>query len=231
MPKTLMLLVIVLLPSCAQPDEEGYLRDFEARLTGDLHEMDGTIVRVAEYAAELPEVLGRDNHEPECIQAGGDCTVCYDVTGLPLQGMFTVGLDPLPCGVSVTNARDLTSTYSVTESTLEGSWTGTTAGDYDIVATGSRAASLSLETSLSGTLDYDSSFEITEMAATTEAAALESYAIEMAYLGFSERVWTVNVAGTATGVLGTVTAPGDRSCTIDGTFDNVDVRCTGPETD
>ncbi len=229
--RSLIGLLLLPLAACTpEPDEAGYLSDFAGRLTGDLQGIDGDLARTAELAAELPDVVGRDGQDPECVAAGGDCEVCYDVKGLPLEGNFTIAMDPMPCGLSATSPRGLTATYTVAESALEGTWTGTLVGDYTIEATGTRAANLSLETTASGTLEYDSGYEIT-LTATTEATALDTYEIAMTYGGFDDRVWEVEVEGTTTGVLGTVTSPGGVACTVDGTFDDVDVACTGPESE
>ncbi|GEM_PF-2310470 len=228
-PRSLVFVLVFALVGCAQPDPAGYLSDFEGRLTGDLQSIDGDLVRVAGFAAELPEVVGRNGTDPECVAGGGDCEICYDLKGGPLNGTFTIASTPTPCGISATSPRGLTSTYTLAEAEIEGTWTGTLAGDYTIDATGSRAAELVLETTASGTLTYDSAYEITTLTAATEAGELDSYEIAMTYGGFDDRVWTVEVEGTTTGLLGTVTSPGDVSCTIDGTFEDVDVSCTGPE--
>jgi hypothetical protein len=129
----------------------------------------------------------------------------------------------------VTSPRDLSATYTVAESALEGTYEGTLAGDYSIVASGTRSAALSVETTRSGTLEYDATYEVTELTATTEDSTLATYSIEMTYTAFDDRVWIVNVDGTATGVLGTVASPGGVACSVDGSFDDIDVTCTGPD--
>lgn len=207
-----------------EPDPAGYLLDFAGRLQGDLDELDGSLLRVAEQS----ETATDPGADPECVAGAGTCMICYGSVGVPSSGAWTVETDPQPCENTLTDARDLSSTYAVAESLLEGTY-AMDGGVLTLSGTGTRSAMLTLDTTNSGTLEYDASYEVTELEAEIEDGALDSYTVAMTYAAFDGRAWTVEIEGTTTGVLGTVTAPGDRTCSIDGTFDDVRVGCVGPE--
>ena len=166
--------------------------------------------------------------DPDCVAGAGTCFICYGAEGAPANGTWSVATDPQPCESTLTDARDLSSTYAVDESLLSGTYI-LDAGVLSFTGTGTRSATLTLDTRNSGTLEYDASYEVTELEAELEDGTLDSYSMAMTYAGFGDRAWTVEIEGTTTGVLGSVTSPGDRTCTIDGTFDDVRVDCVGPE--
>ena len=219
------LVLVLSLISCSPSDDaDNFLRDFESRIEGDLGAMDGTLTRLAEEAADLLKTPGRSDAAPVCVASGGDCSLCYDLKGTSLDGDFTVATDPLPCSVSGIG-YNVTTTYSVSESSLVGTWQGSFAGDYTIEASGERSAEMLVEAG-DTSVAYDSGYEIVELSATTEDSVLTTYDLVMTYGGFNDRAWAVEVSGTATGVLGTATTSGGVACTIDGTFDGIEVVCS-----
>lgn len=159
-----------------------------------------------------------------CYATWGSCQVCYALSGGPLHGTYTAGIDAPPCSAERTG-RGGTATYNVSNLELAGAWDGTLAGSYTITATGTRDAELLLE---GQKVDhgFDASFSLDSMTATTADYVLDTFAADMTYASFAQHVWTISVSGTAATISGTATRDDGAGCTIDGGADAPIVVCT-----
>ena len=194
---------------------------FADNLADDLEQLGQSIEDIATGAQNVPDDQRRSTSE-ECYDTFGDCDFCYSFAGNPLTGTFSAGPSSTPCGAD-RSISNFTAAYEVTASSLSGDYTGTLAGNYTIEFAGEHTAALTTD-SANESREYDSSWTLDSLSATTIGAALDTYDLELTYTGFADMEWTVEVSGDTTSITGTVSGE-EHTCTVTGSFDSVDAGC------
>ena len=198
--------------------------DFETTVEDDLEDLASGVIDLATSAGDLTDETARETTE-DCYATFGDCEVCYSIDGGYLAGTFNAATTPAPCSATLT-IRNASATYTVLESSLDGSWAATSlAGDYSVAMTGSRSAEL-VTTTTRGSTTSDSSWTLGGLAATTVDFELETWSVDVTYTGFAGHEWVVDVAGTSAGLTGTASVDDESvSCTVGGTWEAPTVSC------
>lgn len=211
------------------PDDEAQedADDFASRLSDDLADLNAAMEHVAASADRLET---RDEAR-DCYATVGDCAICYDLLGTPAQGTFSSGLESAPCGL----AREIlgrTLNYSLAQSSIDGNWQATgLGGNYDILASGVRQATLSIQSARRGVLDFDATWLLDDLSATVEDIAVTSWSFTLTYAGFAGHEWVAQVSGDVVSVTGTVTSDHGVTCSISGAYETPNVDCVLPSSD
>ncbi|MBT3224291.1 MAG: hypothetical protein HN348_34925 [Proteobacteria bacterium] len=194
---------------------------FADNLADDLEQLGQSIEDIATSAQNVPDNQRRSTLE-ECYDTFGDCDFCYSFSGNPLIGTFSAGPSSTPCGAD-RSISNFTATYEVTASSLTGDYAGTLAGDYTIEFEGDHSAALTTD-SANDSREYDSSWTLESLSASTVGGALDEYELELTYTGFADMEWGVEVSGDTTSITGTVSGE-EHSCTVSGSFESIDASC------
>ncbi len=197
--------------------------DAESVIEDDVEKIAATLTE-----GSVPEEIEEEEGEEtvsECLATWGGCQLCLEATGNVFAGDFVGGLDSDSCSESVGTAVSFT--YTVSEFQVEGTWADASEslplGDYEIEASGNRVSTLAVERPQAST-SYSTDLEFTA-AMLTDDYAMATYEMDLTYLSFGEHEWTVHAEGTPSSVQGSVQRDDGVTCSLSGTFEEVDVDC------
>jgi hypothetical protein len=213
-------LLCLLLLGCRQSPEDTRASDLSGHVTDELEFLLGALADLDLAAASLP-----DQVDPVASQACEDhlsnCEHCWDLEGTLAGGSFTGATTETPCGATGSNAM-LVATVLIDDTTLSGTWTGdATTGTYEL--TGSREASLAINTPVAGARSYDTSWTLDSLEAVYVRGTPSPLELDLTFPDFGGAEWRVRVEVDGNDVDGTINGP--SNCSIGGSAERVGAAC------